>query len=292
MAELLRRFSYPITYVFLAAFCVIGISSGREQGDLGIGPRVLFSLTVPLERVVSFPVREVRTLWKDYFALVQVRHENADLRQRIANLEEQNLQYEEAIVSSERFQRLAAFRTRNEVQMVPANVVAQDLSPYFRSVVIDQGSSAQITPGMPVLTDSGVVGVISGTTGSAAKVLLVTDPQSRVAGYVQRSRARGTVRGLSRDDCDFEYVLREEDVQPGDLVLTSGLGDVYPKGLVIGHVGPVERRPYGLFQRASIEPAVDFHRLEEVFVILDKRKVPRDAEFVAESEELWPEVGE
>ncbi|MFQ5513824.1 MAG: rod shape-determining protein MreC [Myxococcota bacterium] len=291
MGELLRRFSYPLTYIFLVSFCVIGVSSGQRPGDLGIASRLLLSLTLPLERLVTFPVREGRQLWEDYVALVGVREENDALRTRIAELEDQRLQYEEAIVSAERFQRLAEFRARNRVQMVPANVVAQDLSRYFRSVIIDQGAASGLAAGMPVLTDSGVVGVVVGTTLGAAKVLLVIDPQSRIDGYVQRSRARGTVRGRSHESCDFEYVLRDEDVQVGDLVLTSGLGAVYPKGLVIGEVERVERRPYGLFQRAVIRPAVDFRKLEEVFVILDRRAVPDEDEFLADSDGLWPEAG-
>jgi rod shape-determining protein MreC len=278
--------------LFLISFCVIGVSSGRASDDLGVGSRLLFSITLPIERVITFPVRKARSLWRDYLALVDVRGENAKLRVRIADLEEQNLQYEEAIVSSERFQRLADFRKKNAVRMVPANVVARDLSPYFQSVVIDQGSAAGIGPGMPALTDSGVVGVTAGVTTGAAKVLLVIDPQSRVDGYVQRTRARGTVRGGAESGCEFEYVLREEDVRPGDLVLTSGQGAVYPKGLVVGHVGEVTRKPYGLFQRASITPAVDFRKLEEVFVILDRREVPKEEAFLADSEELWPETPE
>ena len=123
----------------------------------------------------------------------------------------------------------------------------------------------------------------------ASKVLLVIDPQSRVDGYVQRTRARGTVRGRATEEAEFEYVLREEDVQPGDLVLTSGLGGVYPKGLVVGRVARVRRKPYGLFQRAVVEPAVDFRKLEEVFVILDRRELPPDEQFVTDSADLWPE---
>ncbi len=292
MGELLRRFSYPLTYLFLLSLCVIGISSGQATQDLGVASRLLFAIALPLERAIAFPVRETRRHWSDYVALVGLRQENKALRARVAELVEQRLQYEEAIVSSERFQRLADFRARNPVEMIPANVVAQDLSPYFRSVVIDQGSSSGIGPGMPVLTDSGVVGVVVGATPGAAKVLLVIDPQSRVDGYIQRTRARGTVRGGAKEGCEFEYVLREEDLRPDDKVLTSGLGAVYPKGLLIGSVERVEREPYGLFQRAVIKPAVDFRKIEEVFVVLDRRELPLDDAFISDADELWPEAPE
>jgi len=290
LSDLLRRLSYPLTYLSLVSLCVIGMVSHRGPAELGLARRLVLSITLPLQRVVTFPVRETRRLWSDYAELVRVRKENEQLRERILDLELENLQYREAIVSSERFQRLSGFRAKRNFPMVPANVVAQDLSPWFQAVIIDQGSSAGIGPGMPVITDSGIVGAVAGTTPNAAKVLLVIDPQSRVDAYVQRTRARGTVRGRSDKDCEFEYVLREEDVTEGDLVLTSGLAAVYPKGLVVGRVSRIERKPYGLFQRAEVEPAVDFRKLEEVFVILERRELPEDDAFSSDDERLWPEA--
>jgi rod shape-determining protein MreC len=288
LGELLRRFRYPLAYLLLAALCVIAMVSERKPAPLSLASRALVALTLPLERMVTLPVHEAQGWWDELVVLVQVREENDRLRQRIARLEEENLQYREAIVSSERFQRLAGFRESHEVPMVPANVVHQDVSPWFRSVIIDQGTAAGIRPGMPVVTDLGVVGVIAGTAPSASKVLLLIDPQSHVDAYVQRSRARGSVRGAQGRECSFEFVLRDEDLAVGDLLLTSGMGEVFPKGLVIGHVTAVERQPYGLFQEAHIKPAVDFGKLEEVFVILERRELPGADEFTSADESLWP----
>lgn len=289
MSDLLSRFRYPLAYLLLGLLCVASMASQRSPAPLGVGSRLVLGLAVPLQQMVTLPLRQLRGVWGDYVALVEVREVNARLAERVARLEDENLQYREAIVSSERFQRLAGFRARGDVPMVPASVVGQDLSPWFRSVVIDQGSAAGIRAGMPVITDLGVVGVVSGTTPSASKVLLVVDPQSRVDAYVQRSRAQGTVRGRTDSACDFDYVLREDDVQEGDLLLTSGLGAVYPKGLTVGRVSRVERKPYGLFQAAELEPAVDFRRLEEVFVILERRELPDAEAFSLSGEAVWPE---
>jgi rod shape-determining protein MreC len=288
LGELLRRFRYPLAYLLLAALCVIAMVSERAPAQFSLASRALVAITLPLERMVTLPVQEAQGWWDELVVLVQVREENDRLRQRIARLEEENLQYREAIVSSERFQRLAGFRENHEVPMVPANVVHQDLSPWFRSVIIDQGTAAGIKPGMPVVTDLGVVGVVSGTAPSASKVLLLIDPQSHVDAYVQRSRARGSVRGAKGRECSFEFVLRDEDLAVGDLLLTSGMGEVFPKGLVIGNVMSVERQPYGLFQEAQIKPAVDFGKLEEVFVILERRELPADEAFSSSDEGLWP----
>ena len=287
MSDLLSRFRYPLTYLLLFALCVISVASRQGPVDLGVGSRLLLRLTLPLGEMVTLPVRQARGVWRDYVALLGVRGENLGLRRELSRLEEENLRYREAMVGAERFKRLAAFQARREVPMVAGNVIAQDLSRWFQSVIIDQGKDAGIRAGMPVISGAGVVGVIAGTTATASKVLLMIDLQSRVDAYVQRSRARGTVRGRSEEACELDYVLREEDVREGDQLLTSGLGAVYPKGLLVGTVSHIERKPYGLFQTVRVDPAVDFRNLEEVFVILEERELPADADFSGPDEELW-----
>jgi rod shape-determining protein MreC len=255
--------------------------------ELGFGPRLVLRVTLPLQRMVTLPIGLARTLWSDYVALVGLRRDNLRLSEELAHLSEENLQYREALVASDRFKRLSGFGEQHDVPMVPANVVAEDLSPWFRSIILDQGAAAGILPGMPVITDTGLVGVVSGTTPRASKVLLVTDPQSRIDAYVQRTRARGTVHGRARPSCDFEYLLRDEDVRGGDRLLTSGRGALYPKGLLIGRIADVDRKPYGLFQAASVKLEVDFEKLEEVFVILERRDVPEAEDF--DGAALWAE---
>lgn len=289
MSDLLSRFRYPLTYLLLFALCVISMTSRQGPVDLGLGSRLLLRLTLPLAEMVTLPVRQARGVWRDYVALLGVRDENEELRAEIDRLAQENLRYREELVSSERRARLEAFQARRDVPMLGANVITQDLSGWFQSVMIDQGSGAGIRAGMPVITGSGVVGVVAGTTANAAKVLLVIDVQSRVDAYVQRSRARGTLRGRSAEECEFDYVLREDDVRVGDQLLTSGLGSVYPKGLLVGSVTNVERQPYGLFQTVHVAPAVDFRKLEEVFVILERRELPGDDEFTGQ-EELWGQL--
>jgi len=289
LSEQLRRYAYPLLYLLLASVCAIGVAAQHGPSEIGFAPRMVLNLTLPLERMVTLPVQELRGVWSDYVALVGVREENDKLRGRLARLEDENQQYREAILSSERFQRLAGFRSQREIPMVPANVIHQDLSPWFQSLIIDQGAAAGIRPGMPVITDSGVVGLVAGTTPGAAKVMLMIDPQSRLDVYVERTRARGTVRGAASSTCDLDYVLRQESIEEGDLLLTSGMGGVYPKGLRVGRIAKVDHKTSGLFLAAQVEPAVDFARLDEVFVILEQRQVPEDDAFSSLDEGLWPD---
>ena len=130
------------------------------------------------------------------------------------------------------------------------------------------GREHGLRSGMPVITDLGVVGLITATSGHAGRSMLLLDRQSVIDGIVQRSRARGIVRGQGTDRLEFEFVVGGEDVEVGDVVISSGLGAVYPKGLRIGEVVEVIESDYGLTQKALLRPAVDFGRLEQVFVML------------------------
>ena len=121
---------------------------------------------------------------------------------------------------------------------------------------------------MPVISEQGLVGLVTATSNNAAKTMLLLDRQTAIDGTVQRSRARGIVRGRADELLEFEFVARGGDVQVGDVVITSGLGGVYPKGLLIGRVSAISEPGSQLLSSASLEPAVDFGRLEQAFVML------------------------
>jgi rod shape-determining protein MreC len=152
--------------------------------------------------------------------------------------------------------------------MLPSEIVGLDVTPWFRSVLVDRGSDHGVQAGQPVITAKGVVGLVTRTSRHAAKTMLVLDRQSRIGAVVQRSRARGVVRGRGTNQLEFEIVARGADVEVGDVVITSGMGGVYPKGLRIGEVVEVPDPGGSLMQTVLLEPAVDFGRLEQVFVLL------------------------
>ena len=124
-------------------------------------------------------------------------------------------------------------RDEFEIPMLPAELVGLDVSTWFRSVLLDRGRSHGVRSGMPLISEQGLVGLVTATSRNAAKGMLLLDRQSAVDGVVQRSRARGVVRGAG-EELAFEFVARGADVAVGDVIITSGLGGVYPKGLRIG----------------------------------------------------------
>ena len=242
-----------------------GFARGRE---LSWWSGAVLDLAVPVQKMVATPVDFARDAFQDYVALLSVRRENESLRGRIASVEEENLQLREALVASGRLERIAEMRDEFEIPMLPAELVGLDVSAWFRSALIDRGRQHGVFSGMPVINEQGLVGLVTTTSRSAAKLMLLIDRQSAVDAVVQRSRSRGIVRGSQGETLSFEFVVRDGDVQPGDVLVTSGLGGVYPKGLRIGEVVEVSASDSKMLQTASLRPAVDFGRLEQVFVML------------------------
>jgi rod shape-determining protein MreC len=238
---------------------------GRELPPWA-GP--ILDATVPLQKAIAFPIDFVRHAWGRYADLVDVADRNARLEARVAALQEENLQLREALVAGGRLASIAEMRADFEVPMLPAQLVGSDVSAFFRSVLVDRGRAHGVRSGMPVISEEGIVGLVTATSDRAARATLLLDRQTAIDGTVQRSRTRGIVRGRGAELVDFEFVARGGDIEVGDVVITSGLDGVYPKGLRVGIVTAVSEADSGLLRSASLAPAVDFGRLEQAFVIL------------------------
>jgi rod shape-determining protein MreC len=272
MRDLFDRLRFPILFGLIVVVTLTTMVADRRAArgggrDHGLLAGLVLDVAAPVQKMMATPADLARELWGRYVALLAVRSENDRLRERIARLEEENLQFREALVASGHLRRIAEMRSELETPMLPAQVVGQDASAWFRSVLLDRGRSHGVGSGMPVVTNRGLAGLVTATSPRASKAMLLTDQQSSVDGIVQRSRAQGIVRGRRGGRLEFEFVVRGTDVHVGDVVITSGLGGVHPNGLRIGEVVEVGE-PGDLLQTAVLRPAVDFGRLEGVFVML------------------------
>jgi rod shape-determining protein MreC len=273
MAEYRNRFPLTVVVAALIALAVVAMVVDRRSvlrggRELGGWTGSLLDFAAPVQKLIALPFEFTRDAWRSYVAVLGVGEENEQLRGRLVELEEENLQLREALIESGRLEHIAKIREEFEVPMLPAQLVGVDASPWFRSVLVDRGRRHGVRSGMPVISENGLVGVVTATSGRAAKTTLLLDRQSAVDGIVQRSRSRGIVRGLGTDQLDFEFVVRDSDIQIGDVVITSGLGGVHAKGIRVGEVATVSDPGPGLLQTARLTPSVDFGRLEQVFVML------------------------
>ena len=273
MADLRGRVRLPLLVLGLVAIATASMVADRRAGSEGtreLPPWAspLLDLVVPLQKAIALPVDFARHAWGGYVDLVDVGADNQRLALRVRELEEENLQLREALVAGGRLARIAEMRADFEVPMLPTQLVGSDVSAFFRSVLVDRGRAQGVRSGMPVISEEGVVGLVTATSERAARTTLLLDRQTAIDGTVQRSRTRGIVRGRGSDVVEFEFVSRGADVAVGDVVITSGLDGVYPKGLRVGTVSAVAGADAGLLRTATLVPAVDFGRLEQAFVIL------------------------
>jgi rod shape-determining protein MreC len=212
----------------------------------------------------------VADTWSDYVDLLEVRKENKQLRESVKILNSRVSESREAVIANERLKRLLDLKNSMQAPSLAAAVIGEDGAPWFKTIIIDRGEADGLREGMPVIATEGVVGQLVKVAAKSSRVLLLTDHASGIAGVVQRSRARGVVKGKGGGRCALEFALREDDVMVGDPVISSGVGGIFPKGLPIGEITMVKKGEHGIFQTVEVRPAVNVTRLEEVLVLLQQ----------------------
>jgi len=255
-----RQFLAGLSLV-LAALLWYSLSlAGRERS--GWFDSLTRRLTTPLIGGSSSARQAVAGVFDTVLpgARLDLDAENRRLRSELASREE--LQRE-----NDRLRRLLGYAETQPRRTVAARVIAEDASSWFRTVEIDRGSEDGIVDGLPVVDAAGLVGRVVRSGPHSSRVLLITDASSAVAVLVQDERIRGVCRGQG-GGVALDFALVADDIKVGDGIITSGLGGVFPKGLVVGYVRSVQRERSGLFQTVEVEPAVDFAHLEEVLVVL------------------------
>ncbi|HRZ87190.1 MAG TPA: rod shape-determining protein MreC [bacterium] len=204
----------------------------------------------------------------------ELLRENRFLQQKVDALNGELNKLRETASENKRLSELLEFKKRESYNAVPAQVIGRDPSNWYEAIFIDKGSVHGIAPDMPVVSAQGLVGKIVEVSRSVSKVLLVLDKNSRVGAMVQSSRDYGIIEGTSSGVCRMNYLSRSAIISINDLIVSSGLGGVYPKGLVIGKVVKVAIDEFDLNKYADIEPGCDFSKLEEVLILKSNAPEP------------------
>jgi len=247
---------------------ILSVNSQDRTPSTRIGQVALFFAS-PFQNLASDSIHLVQDIWRHYFNLVGVSKKNDSLVNELKAANEKNNRLRELELSHSRLQSLLDFKPNLESQVVAAVVVGKDPSPWLKTVVIDKGTDDGVQRGMPVVTPDGIAGLVIDASDSYAKVLLIIDQNSALDALTQTTRARGIVKGESSGKLRLDFVLRRHDITAGDIIITSGLDGVFPKGLRVGYVHEVIKPNSGIFQEVSVTPYVDFEKLEEVLVIID-----------------------
>jgi rod shape-determining protein MreC len=274
-----RRFGLPAFIALLLLFALVLMSlRAKQRGGVEFFDALLMEICSPFQKAATLVVKTVQGVSRQYVFLVNLEKENRVLKQKIAELQEENHRMQEMKLTNERMRQLLKFREQNSPSMIGAEVIGQDSSSWFRSVTIDKGEGDGMKKGMAVISPTGVIGQVLKTAPHYATVLLVTDYNSAIDCIVQRTRAKAIVEGIGENRCQLKYLLRADEAAVGDVVVTSGLGGNFPKGLMVGEIKKIDKRGHGVFQYAELVPSVDLTQLEEVFVIMEPLRPPKPQE--------------
>lgn len=267
MLDIRRRTGYLLLAVMLGHVILISAQVNSRSG-VRVLEAVTFGVFSELQRGVAALVGGVRDVWQGYVALRGLREANDTLRRQVDDLQ-LRLQEQRAVAQETRsLARLLDLRAGISLPTRSARVIASDPTPWFRTVTIDRGTEDGVRQDMAVIAPAGVVGRVVGQPGArAAKVQLLIDRSAAAGALIERSRAAGVVVGGGDDPpLLMEYVSNLADVRAGDVVVTSGIDGIYPKGFVIGRVELAERGA-GLYKTIRVRPVVDFAALEHVLVV-------------------------
>jgi rod shape-determining protein MreC len=251
----------------LVSFLLMTMEARREENLTPFLKRLILESVSPLLKATASIKRTSQGIWDNYVDLRSVRQENVQLREEIQGLETRLRESEEARRENQRLKTLLDLREKQPFHVTPAVVVGKDATNWFHSVLIDRGSRHGVARHMVVIATGGLVGQAVDVSPSSARVQLITDPVSSVGVLLQASRATGLLVGAQSGRLRIRYLPVRADVRAGEPVITSGLGGVYPKGILVGNVVAVDKRSGALFQEATVEPSVDFSLLEEVLVV-------------------------
>jgi rod shape-determining protein MreC len=257
-------------YLFLAVTLghVILISAQvNSRSGVPVLEAVTFGLFAEVQRGSSVGVSGVRGFWHRYGSLRSVERENAELKQQLESVQVE-LQEQRALADRARgLQQLLDLRDRSKLKTMAAEIIASSASPDFQTLTLDKGRNYGLRTDMAVIANDGVVGRIVVPSARAAKVQLLIDRNAAAGALVERSRAQGVAKGTGDGRLQLEFVSETADVAVGDLVVTSGIEGIFPKGFTIGRVDVVEKTGPA-YKRITVKPAVDFSKLEEVLVVL------------------------
>lgn len=259
-------------HYFLAALIIIIPlfvlnASDKQPADLYWFDKFALRITAPAQRGISWAIDASWNTIHNYLFLLDAKRNNIELAEINRKLMSEISAFREVALENERLHKLVKFSEALGGESITAQVIAQDVLPEWRTIRINKGRNSGIEKGMAVVTHEGIVGRIIRSDRNYSDILTLLDSSSNIAALVQRNRSRGVIEGYTENLLRLKHIRRTDDVRVGDIVVSSGIGGIFPKGLVVGSVINVKKKNYGITQTVEVYPSVDFSKLEEVMVL-------------------------
>jgi len=264
-----------IAILFVIAIIMLSYNTRHRRADSqtdGFFRKLVLEAAAPFQKLMHISSTGISESWEKYVYLVGIVEENKKLEKAVGELEAELLRYKEGHLEAQRLAKILAFKESLPYDFVAARVIAKEQAALSKIVIIDKGSFDGLRSGMPVVSSAGLVGRLIDVSWNVAKVLLIIDENSNVDVMLQRTRAQGIFSGTGYRGGVLKYITKNQDIAEGDEVISSGMGGVFPKGLMIGRVSFVEKLDTELFLRIRVAPYVDFSKLEEVLVLASEEK--------------------
>lgn len=251
----------------IAGVCLILLTL-QMRGRAVLAGEVVAVVTTPVQTVLARVNRTALGLWATYRDWKNVRAENRRLRDESQRLRIEALRVTETDEENRRLRRLLALKESLPIETLAGEVIAREWGGWVRSLTVNRGRSDHVARLTAVIGPEGLIGRIVDVRGGSSVVQVLTDPASTVGAHVVRTRTPGIVEGEPRGTLRFKYMARDGgSIQVGDMVVTSGLGGLFPRGIPVGRVRTIDDRGSALFSFAQLAPAVDFARIDEVLLV-------------------------
>ncbi len=270
------RTAWLLIFITVSVFCIVFFAARGRFVTPFSSPAVI-TLLAPFQRAAAWAGAQVQGVVANVQDILTVHQQNQLLRSEVEQLRVQNVQANEYAAENIRLRELLGYtQSARQFDLVMARVIGREPTTWTRMIVIDRGTQHGVQKNMAVITARGLVGTVTDAGPISSKVQLILDPRSAAGALVQRSRVAGVVKGTPDDAMHprMVNVPKSQDMAVGDIVVTSGFGGIYPKGIMVGTVSAVKNDSGGLLHYAVIEPATDFQRLEDVAVIVASREAP------------------
>lgn len=292
MWNIIKEYRHYLATLLLVIVPVIALNAGgKNPADFHWFDKAAVSVSAPVQAAIRWSIETTWDGMQSYLLLFRSQENNQELALENRRLLNEIASLQEVARENDRLRQVVGFNAPLEGRKVVAQVIAQDVSPEFRMLRINKGHAQGVEAGMAVIALEGVVGRVIRTGRDFADVLALLDSSSAIDSLLQRNRVRGVVEGQGSQQLAMKYLRRTDDVQEGDLVVSSGIGGLFPKGLTIGKVISVKKKNFGITQTVEVAPSVDFNRLEEVTVI-DPPKMPLEQSVLEPAPATEPAKGE
>ncbi|MBI5327975.1 MAG: rod shape-determining protein MreC [Deltaproteobacteria bacterium] len=268
MATFLKKHRLIIISAVLCLFALHIVSTNTKGiGGSLITGKVISVISTPFQYGIASAIKGIRSVWTSYIYLINVNRENVSLKNDVDELKQENNQLKEALFLNNRLKELLAFKQEVAAPSVAANVIGIESSGWIRTVTLNKGLSDEIRRDMAIVTPLGIAGRVIDVQPTTSTALLVTDPRCTIDVVVQRTRTKGIAEGNGTDRLTLKYVRHEDDIQIGDILISSGLGGIFQQGRIVGEVVRIEKGEDNFFMNIEIKPGADLKKLEEVLIV-------------------------